>query len=133
MVYFRVALRSKPQGPWAWRSDSLNSHLTLFQFLGMYKAVQKDAIRIFFATSKAILDDMLRRENDGLLSNSMTLEQFLHCNRRICPAEIEQLEAKITSGGDHDIPYAYVCSDSLPQLLAWLRLSVRVRNGELVL
>ncbi len=128
MIYYRVALRTKQSPLWQWRSSRLTSPGTLFQFLSMYEAVPKDAIRIFFASSGAILDDMLRRANDGLLSNSITVEQFLQRNRRICPAEIRQLEEEFAPGGDHDIPYVFTFPDSVSQLLAWTRLSSRFRG-----
>ncbi len=34
-------------------------------------------------------------------------------------------------GGDHDLPYAFSLPISLPQVLAWMSLLVRVQQGEL--
>lgn len=47
--------------------------------------------------------------------------------------ERRRLENKRGSGGDHDLPYTFTLPDSLPQILAWIRLSTKVRNGELEL
>lgn len=34
-------------------------------------------------------------------------------------------------GADHDLPYTFALPTSLPQILAWIRLSAKVRSGEL--
>ena len=34
-------------------------------------------------------------------------------------------------GGDHDLPYTFMLPPSLPQILTWIRLSAKVRSGEL--
>ncbi len=41
----------------------------------------------------------------------------------------EELESG--PGGDHDIPYSFSLPLSLPQVLAWTTLLVRVQQGEL--
>ena len=35
------------------------------------------------------------------------------------------------AGGDHDAPYAFALPQSLPQVLAWVRLLARIQRGEL--
>jgi hypothetical protein len=34
------------------------------------------------------------------------------------------------AGGDHDLPYHFTLPTSLPQVLAWVKLLVKVHNGE---
>jgi hypothetical protein len=41
----------------------------------------------------------------------------------------EELEPGI--GGDHDIPYRFTRPSSIPQVLAWMKLLVRVQDGTL--
>ncbi len=35
------------------------------------------------------------------------------------------------AGGDHDLPYRFTLATSMPQALAWVKLLVRVRQGDL--
>ena len=41
----------------------------------------------------------------------------------------EELERGV--GGDHDLPYRFTLPISTPQVLAWLKLQVRVQHGDL--
>jgi hypothetical protein len=41
----------------------------------------------------------------------------------------EQLE--LGAGGDHDFPYRFTLPTSMPQVLTWLKLQVRVQQGDL--
>ncbi len=40
-------------------------------------------------------------------------------------------ELELGTGGDHDVPYNFALSRSMPQVLAWMRLLARVHRGEL--
>ena len=68
---------------------------TLFDFLKMYDRVSKNRLRVFFATSTSIMNEMLVRENSGLLSNSITVEEFLKSGRKIDRQYIQQLEFEL--------------------------------------
>ena len=68
---------------------------TLFDFLNMYDRVPKNRLRVFFATSKGFMNEMLVRENSGLLSNSITVEEFLKSGKRIDGQYIKQLEFEL--------------------------------------
>jgi len=35
------------------------------------------------------------------------------------------------AGGDHDVPYSFALPPSTPQVLAWMKLLIRVQHGEL--
>ena len=62
---------------WKWWSTILTSLEALFRLLRMYAGLPPDRLRVFFASSRQGLDEMLTRENQGAVSNSMTLEQLI--------------------------------------------------------
>ena len=68
---------------------------TLFDFLNMYDRVPKNRLRVFFATSLEFINEMLVQENSGLLSNSITVEEFLKSGRRIDGQYIRELEFEL--------------------------------------
>jgi hypothetical protein len=73
----------------------LNTPGTLFDFLKMYDRVSKNRLRVFFATSTKVMNEMLLRENSGLLSNSITVEEFIESGRKIDGQYIKQLEFEL--------------------------------------
>src|SRR6266576_3689934 len=95
VIYFRVALRMDQSSQWLWKSSMLSTPGTLFEFLNMYDRVPKNRLRVFFATSLEFMNAMLERENIGLLSNSVTVEQFLKSGKRIDGQNIRQLESEL--------------------------------------
>ena len=95
MIYFRVALRMIRSSQWQWNSSMLNTPGTLFRFLDIYDRVPKDRLRVFFATSKEFMNQMLVRENSGLVSNSITVEDFLKTGRKIDGQRIKELELEL--------------------------------------
>ena len=95
MIYFRVAIRIDQSSQWRWKSDMLSTPGTLFDFLKMYDRVPKNRLCVFFATSTSIMNEMLVRENNGLLSNSITVEEFLKSGRKIDRQYIKQLEFEL--------------------------------------
>ena len=130
MIYYRIALQSEHSSFWQWRSSTLTSASSVFDVLKAYTDIPKTAIRVFFSSSSAFMDEMLSRANDGLGANFVTMEQFLqegHMNL----LEIKRLELEMHTGGDHDCPYAFSLPTNMPQLLAWVKLLAKVRNGEL--
>ena len=46
--------------------------------------------------------------------------------------EKRRLELEMGNGGDHNQPYTFALPISVPQRLAWTRLLVRIRHGELL-
>jgi hypothetical protein len=95
VIYFRVALRMNQASQWRWKSGMLNTPGTLFDFLKMYDRVSKNRLRVFFATSMGVMNEMLVRENSGLFSNSITVEEFLKSSKRIDGQHIKQLEFEL--------------------------------------
>jgi hypothetical protein len=51
--------------------------------------------------------------------------------RGISSLERRREELESGPGGDHDIPYRFNLPISMPQVLAWMSLLVRVQHGEL--
>ncbi len=49
------------------------------------------------------------------------------------PLEVRRLELELGSIGDHDTPYTFALPTSMPQVIAWTKLLVRVQAGELEL
>ena len=73
----------------------LNTPGTLFEFLNMYDRVPTNRLRVFFATSRDFMNEMLVRINSGLLSNSVTVEEFLNRGKRIDGQQIKQFEFEL--------------------------------------
>jgi hypothetical protein len=47
------------------------------------------------------------------------------------PLETRREELEHGAGGDHNLPYRFTLPTSMPQVLAWLTLQVRVQQGDL--
>ena len=94
MIY-RVALWMDQSSRWKWKSTVLSTPGTLFHFLRIYDGVAKNRLRVFFASSRELMNEMLVRENNGLVSNSVTVEQFLKDGRRIPVLKMKQLESEL--------------------------------------
>lgn len=77
MIYYRIALRSRHNNVWTWKTTVLTSLEAVFQLLRSYSALPQDRIRVFAASSKEELNEMLRYENTNLVSASATAAQFL--------------------------------------------------------
>jgi hypothetical protein len=75
------------------------------------------------------MEAMLRRENQGLLSTAITIDQ-LWDKHHVSSIEVRRLEMELGAGGDHDQPYAWSLSSSRPHMLAWTKLLVRRERGE---
>jgi hypothetical protein len=48
-------------------------------------------------------------------------------------SSLEKRRGELERGarGDHDLPYTFILPTSTPQVLAWVKLLMRVQNGEL--
>lgn len=93
MIYYRIAMRSTRTNLWQWKTTVLTSLEALFGAIRLYNPAPKHLLRIFFASSTAYFDDMLGRENSGLMSNSISAELFLK-EKRIDTQEMLRLEAE---------------------------------------
>ncbi len=136
MMYYRVAFCVEQASGdtqtliWKWRSTVLTSTQALFTLLKVYSNVPQEQIRIFFASSEHEMDAMLTRQNQGLVSSSMTADQFL-TDKSINALDVKRLELELSIAKDHNTPYVFTLPSALSELLAWTRLLARVQNGEL--
>lgn len=85
MIYYRLALQDRQTTKWNWKTTALTSLHAVFQLLRIYSTLPQDSIRVFTASSKEALNEMLRQENNASISGSVTAAQFLQ-------------ERKLTSG-----------------------------------
>src|SRR5690348_8068367 len=76
-----------------WKSTVLVSLDAVFGFLELNHSVPRDRFRVFFSSSLEYLNEMLDRENQGLLSNSLTAEQLLNGSGRIDQLEMQLFES----------------------------------------
>jgi len=93
MRYYRVAFQRDQSSAWMWKSTVLDSLDAVFGFLKLYHMVPRDRFRVFFSSSVEYLNEMLARENQGLLSNSLTAEQLLNGSGRIDHPEMQLFES----------------------------------------
>jgi hypothetical protein len=175
MKYYRLAFQDRQTARWTWKTTAVTSLQAVFHLLRIYGALPQERIRVFTATSKEELSEMLRCENENLVSGSATAAQFSHernlqvRERAQCESERgaseqavgqtavatsfplreykaapgspgssdmglldkRRLEIECGAGGDHDRPYTFTLPTSMPQVIAWMKLMVRVQDGEL--
>jgi len=131
MIYYRVALQIGQAQTWQWRSTPLTSLQALQTFLRAYSTLPQQRVRVFFSSSGKDMDAMLLRQNEGQMSSSVTADQFLTGKPTLSSLEIARLELELGVVGDHDTEYVFSLPSSLPQLISWMRLMLKVRSGEL--
>jgi hypothetical protein len=79
MIYYRLAEQDRQTAQWSWKTATLTSLHAVFELLRSYSfLLHQDRIRVFTASSKEELHELLSRENNGLASGSITAAQFLH-------------------------------------------------------
>ncbi|HEX6480944.1 MAG TPA: hypothetical protein VF043_19050 [Ktedonobacteraceae bacterium] len=89
MTYYRLALQDRQTATWIWKTTALTSLQAVFQLLRTYGKLPQGSIRVFTASSKEDLNEMLRRQNTNLASSSVTAAQFLQ-ERNIAVPESAQ-------------------------------------------
>jgi len=128
MIYYRVALRENQFASWRWKSSLLTSLEGVLGVLKLYRCMPREHMRVFLSSSPEQLEAMLRRENQGLLSAAVTVDQ-LWDKFRVSWIEVRRLEIELGAGGDHDRPYAWSSPPSAPHVLAWTRLRALRERG----
>jgi hypothetical protein len=98
MTYYRIALQADQSTIWQWESRATTALDILFRVLKLYRTMPWDRIRVFFATSVEGLDEMLARENNGLVSSSLPAEQLFNESEHIHSGEKNQVESERGSG-----------------------------------
>ncbi|SRR5581483_11904807 len=130
LIYYRVAFRAEQPATWKWRSTALTSLQALLLLLRTYSNMPKDRIRVFFSSSEEDMEEMLNRQNHGLVSSSVTAEQLL-AGKKINALEVKRLELELNMSADHDAPYIFTLPTSAPQIHAWTELMMKVQRGEI--
>jgi hypothetical protein len=130
MIYYRVALRGNQVATWRWKSSPLTSLGGVLGVLKLYLCMPREHMRVFLSTSSEQMDAMLGRENQGLLSTAITVDQ-LWDSYRVSWIEVRRLEMELGAGGDHDCPYTWSLPPSGPYALAWTKLRVLRERGAL--
>jgi hypothetical protein len=134
MIFYRVALQMSDSSAWKWRSAILTSLEALFRLLRMYGGLPKDRIRVFFASSRQGLDEMLTRENRGAASNSMTVDQLAAQRWWISPSEVRRVEAELCpqenkGSGSHTVVTEQPVSEKLMNVPEMTQVKVDQRTG----
>jgi hypothetical protein len=127
MIYYRVALRGNQFASWRWTSSPLTSLGGVLGVLKLYRCMPREYIRVFLSTSPEQMETMFRRENQGLLSTAITVDQ-LWDSYRVSWIEVRRLEMELGAGSDHDCPYIWSLSSG-SQALAWTKLRARRVHG----
>jgi hypothetical protein len=83
---------------------------------------------VILSTSAEQLEEMLRRENQGLLSTTITVDQ-LWDKYRVNWFEVRRMEIELGAGCDHDQPYLWSLSSASEYALAWTKLLSRRERG----
>jgi hypothetical protein len=89
MTYYRLAFQDRQTTTWTWKTTAVTSLQAVFQLLRGYSMLPQDTIRVFTASSKEELNEMLSRQNNHLASSSVTAAQFLQ-ERHIAGGEQAQ-------------------------------------------
>jgi len=77
MTYYRLAKRDRQTTRWIWQTTPVTSLQAVFQLLRIYRVLPQGGTRVFTASSREDLREMLRRQNSNLPSGSVTATQFL--------------------------------------------------------
>ena len=99
MTYYRLALQERHTAVWSWMSTGLTSLGAVLQLLRiMARLIPPERIRVFTASAKEDLHELLSRENTGLASGSVTAAQFL---------QERGIRSHLTAASEHDVPEAH--------------------------
>jgi len=160
MIYYRLAVQKNHATEWEWQTECVNSLEELLSLGRQDNALSAEQLRVFMASSHAYLDILLVRENMGLSSNSLTLDQLLHGSHDLTLPRIQSFEQELgwcegaetapavqavqvadasdaieydhePGSGDHDQPYSFTFPVELSQARAWIKLRERVQTGKL--
>ena len=95
MIYYRLAAKKRQVGEWEWISPVLSSLEAVFRLHQRFNTIPEERLRVFLASSTDYMDILLVRENLGLPSNSLTLDQLLHERSAITTPRIRRFEMEL--------------------------------------
>ena len=135
MIYYRLALQERHTALWTWMSTGLTSLDAVLHLLRRISSlIPPERIRVFSTCAKEDLHELLRRENNGLASGSVTAAQFLQergiRSHRTEASEYDIHEARENKGTGSSVvsPISSLSGDALslaaggmrmPALQAW--------------
>jgi hypothetical protein len=121
MLYYRVACQVEESQTWKWRSTSVTSLTSLFSLLRAYNAIPQERVRVFMATSKDHMDEMLSRQNQGLPCTSVLATQIT-AGGALNNLDVVRMETELGPAGDHDVPYVFSAPVSVKEMICWIDL-----------
>lgn len=128
-MYYRVAIQSNISSMWQWKSTVLSSLDTLFQFLRIYRLLPPDRLRVFSARSREEMGDLLKQENRGLASCSVTATQFLQ-ERGLCvPAVSTETVSQKQRGEQENGDTGSVAVSAPPRLSEYTMMTYAQAQG----
>lgn len=95
MIYYRLASQKRHSTEWEWKSPVLNSLEAVFQMRQRYRTLPVESLRVFMASSAMYMDVLLVRENLGLPSNSLTLDQLLCDDTALTAPQVHSFELEL--------------------------------------
>ena len=97
MTYYRLAVQDRQTKLWIWKTTAVTSLQAVFQLLRSFSMLPQDGIRVFTATSKEELAEMLSRQNNHLVSGSVTATQFLQARRIAARERLQNVSDQLVS------------------------------------
>lgn len=139
MTFYRLAVQEHQTAKWVWKSTALTSLVAVLHLLRIYSPIPAERIRVFSSTCLEEIAEMLNRENDGLISGSLTADEFLRA-RRLCVQSVSAQETvkklvrhstavAIDRPLQNDCPVSYLDSASSINLLDQRRLHIELGSG----
>lgn len=139
MIYYRLAVQEYETSKWIWKSTVLTSLVAVLHLLRIYSPLPAGRIRVFSSTCIEEMAGMLNRENDGLVSGSLTAGEFLR-ERRLGVQSLSAHElvekivrrstaVAIDSSLRNDYPVTYSASTGSISLLDQRRLHIEMGSG----
>ena len=97
-MLYRIAVQKRSSREWEWKSTMLHALEEVFRLSQQYTDIPATRLRIFAASTPEYMETLLVRENLGLSSNSLTLEQILHDHQNLTIPHIRQFEEQLGWG-----------------------------------
>lgn len=97
MTYYRLAMQDRHTAQWIWKSTALTSLQAVFELLKIFRANPQSSTRVFTASSKEDLNEMLNRQNNHLESGSVTATQFLRERNLIVSEPVQSVSDRHVS------------------------------------
>jgi hypothetical protein len=139
MTYYRLAIRDNQTSKWIWKSTVLTSLAAVLHLLRIYSPIPAERMRVFSSTCEEEIAELLKRENDGLVSGSLTAGEFLRVRRlsiqsAAAPETIEKLVRRTTvalvdSSLQEERPASAYAHTSSMDLLEQRRLQLELGPG----